>query len=51
MLTLGQIRDSSLSLYSQDPWSFFDIAMVLIFGNPLDSPSSFDQLDGLWPEC
>src|SRR5271169_19382 len=34
MLTLGQIRDSSLSLYSQDPWSFFDIAMVLIFGNP-----------------
>jgi hypothetical protein len=29
---LGQIRDSSLSMYSQDPWSFFDIAMVLIFG-------------------
>jgi hypothetical protein len=29
---LGQIRDSTLSLYIQDPWSFFDVAMVLIFG-------------------
>jgi hypothetical protein len=34
----GQIRDSSLSLYAQDPWSFFDIAMVLIF---CEDPSGF----------
>lgn len=38
-LSIGQIRDSSLSMYSQDPWSFFDIAMVLIFGKFLISVS------------
>jgi len=30
-MRIGQIRDSNLSMYSQDPWSFFDVAMVLIF--------------------
>jgi hypothetical protein len=32
LMSVGQIRDSNLSMYSQDPWSFFDVAMVLIFG-------------------
>jgi hypothetical protein len=37
LLFIGQIRDSNLSMYSQDPWSFFDIAMVLIFGEIFQS--------------
>jgi hypothetical protein len=41
-MIIGQIRDSNLSMYSQDPWSFFDVAMVLIFGNiPLKTTTQF----------